>query len=230
MYLAIIYGTLVSLLHFFSDYFSLKLIKYKEKLLSFGAGISIAYLFLELLPQIHEASKSLRELGYISILVGFASFHLLEKYVYQHVEGEKLFKKLKQVHSIGFFIYYFIVGIVLYYITNQNFVAGTLFLIPVLFHASISSASAKEIHEDIKENKYWTLFLSSSTILGVLAFYFFNVPLTIIFTSLGFVIGALFYIIIKDILPEQKEGDPRYFVLGTILFLALIIILERILV
>lgn len=230
MYLAIIYGTLVSLLHFFSDYFSLKLIKYKEKLLSFGAGVSIAYLFLELLPQIHEAVKPLRELSYISILIGFASFHLLEKYIYQHAKAEQLFKKLKQVHSIGFFIYYFIVGIVLYHITNQSLVAGSLFLIPVLFHASISSASAKEIHEEIKENKYWKLFLSSSTILGVLVFYFFNIPLIVIFILLGFVIGALFYIIIKDILPEQKEGDPKYFILGAIIFLALIIILKRILV
>lgn len=228
LYLAIIYGALVSLLHFSSDYLTLKLSRYKERLLSFGAGISITYLFLEILPLINEVAQNLRTWSYISILAGFASFHLIEKYVYQHAKREELFHKLKQVHSLGFFVYYFIVGIVLFYLIAQDTMAGTLFLIPILFHSSISSASAKEIHEDIKENKYWRLFLSSSTILGVLTFYLLNISLPFIFSALGFVIGILFYIIIKDILPEQTEGDPKYFVLGLVLFLMLIISLKRI--
>ncbi len=230
MYLEIIYGIVISLLHFFSDYIGLKLLKYKEKLLSFGAGISITYLFLDLLPLIHETVQNLREISYISILVGFASFHLVEKYVYQHTKKSQLIDKLKKIHSIGFFVYYFIVGIILYYLTNQDILAGSLFLIPVLFHSSISSASAREIHKEIKKNKYWRIFLSSSTIFGVLVSYFLNIPLTIVFVLLGFVVGALFYIIIKDILPEQKEGDPKYFIIGAILFVIIIIILRRILI
>ncbi len=222
MEIGLIYAALISIAHLMSDYISLRLKVYREKLLSFGAGVSIAYLFLHLLPMIHDSVQYLRELSYVSILVGFSFFHLVEKFIYQHSESEKRINQLKEVHGIGFFLYHFIVGIVLYYITTQDIVAGTLLFIPVLFHSTISSASTKEIHAEIKENFFWRLLVSSSSVLGALLFMVFNVPPTILFSLLGAVVGGLFYIIIKDILPEEKEGDPKYFILGVILFVILI--------
>ncbi len=223
MQIGLLYAGLISLMHILSDYISLKLKRYREKILSFAAGVSITYLFLHLLPFIHESVKYLRDLSYVSILAGFTFFHLIEKYIYQHREAEKRIKELKEVHSIGFFIYYFIVGIVLFYVTNQNLVEGTLLFFPILFHSTISSASTREIHAEIKENLLWRILVSSSSLLGALFFFFFNVPLTIMFSLLGVVVGGLFYIIIKDILPEEKEGDPKYFILGMILFVILIL-------
>ncbi len=222
--LTLIYGLIISILHYLSDFISLKFIKYKEKILSFGAGISITYLFLELLPQMHEATKSLRGIGYISILVGFALFHLIEKYVYQHSKREERIEKLRHIHSAGFFIYYFIIGVVLYYFIERSPVEGTLFLIPLVFHSAVSSASFQEIHKKLREKQHVRLFLSSSTIMGVLIAIYIGVSQNIYYAMLGFVVGVLFYIIIKDILPEQKEGDPKYFLAGMILFVLLLLI------
>ena len=220
------YGAFIWILHYLSDYISLKFIKYKDKILSFAAGISITYLFLELLPQIHEENiEKLRTISYVSIIIVFSIFHLLEKYVYQHSNKEELFERLKHIHTFGFFVYYLIIGAVLYYLMESSLKAGTLFLIPILFHSTISSASSKELHEDIKVNKYIRITVSSSTIIGILIAYYIGVTQSVYYGILGFVIGALFYIIIKDILPEQKEGDPKYFLVGMALFIILLIMI-----
>ena len=50
---------------------------------------------------------------FIFLLVGFSVFHLVEKLVYQHAEAARLAWELKEVHSIDFFIYHFIVGVAL---------------------------------------------------------------------------------------------------------------------
>src|SRR3989338_3027695 len=208
-FITLIYGLIISILHYLSDFISIRFIKYKEKILSFGAGISIAYLFLELLPQMHETVNALKKISYISILIGFASFHLAEKYVYQHSRRDERIEKLGHIHSAGFFIYYLIIGIVLYYLTEKSLVEGTLFLIPIVFHSAVSSASFKEIHGRLKEKWHIKVFLSSSTIIGILIAIYIGVSQNVYYAMLGFVVGALFYVIIKDILPEQKEGDPK---------------------
>lgn len=224
-WITLVYGLIISTLHYLSDFISLRFIKYKDKILSFGAGVSITYLFLELLPMIHEATYVLSKTSYISILVGFALFHLIEKYVYQHSKRDERIEKLKHIHSAGFFIYYFIIGIVLYHLMENNLVQGTLFLIPLVFHSAVSSASFQEIHKELKEKQHIRLFLSSSPIMGILIAIYIGVSQNVYYSMLGFVVGALFYIIIKDILPEQKEGDPKYFLAGMILFVLLLLII-----
>ncbi len=224
-FITLAYGLIIGILHYLSDFISLKFIKYKEKILSFGAGVSITYLFLELLPMIHEATQVLSKISYISILVGFALFHLIEKYIYQHSRRDELIEKLRHVHSAGFFIYHFIIGIVLFHLMENNITQGTLFLIPIIFHSAVSSASFQEIHEELRTKQHVRLFLSSSTIMGILIAIYIGVSQTIYYSMLGFVVGALFYIIIKDILPEQKEGNPKYFLAGMIIFVLLLLMI-----
>jgi len=224
-FITLAYGLIIGILHYLSDFISLRFIKYKEKILSFGAGISITYLFLELLPQIHEATPILRKISYISLLVGFALFHLVEKYVYQHSKREKIIEELRHIHSTGFFLYHFIIGMVLYHLMENNITQGTLFLIPIVFHSAVSSASFKEIHAELKEKWHIKALLSTSTIMGILIAIYLGVSQNVYYSMLGFVVGALLYIIIKDILPEQKEGDPKYFLAGMIIFVLLLLLI-----
>ncbi len=105
-------GLLLGIVHFFSEKLKPEEGAKHYRIVSFAAGISIAYLFLDLLPHTYEAAIHLKNWVFLFLLLGFVIFHLAEKYIYQHSDQKKLELELKEIHSI-FFIYYFLVGIVL---------------------------------------------------------------------------------------------------------------------
>jgi hypothetical protein len=84
--LALALAFLLGFLHFFSDMIRFSEDERKYRIISFAAGISISYLFLDLLPHTYEAAIHLREWVFVFLLLGFALFHLVEKYIYQHAD------------------------------------------------------------------------------------------------------------------------------------------------
>ena len=88
--LVIIFGIILTVVHYFSESIGAHFKKYRVKLVSFSAGVSIAYFFLMLMPEIYGGIESLDKFIFVYILIGFILFHLIEKYLYQHEEKERL--------------------------------------------------------------------------------------------------------------------------------------------
>ncbi len=92
---------------FIADYYEHKIIQLHA---SFIAGISVAYFFLIVLPEIAlrlpEAPFDLTLLEYIFVLVGFTFVHITEKFILQKVESKtqkkmrKLLEKEKILESV----------------------------------------------------------------------------------------------------------------------------------
>ena len=74
---------------FIADYYENKIVKLHA---SFIAGISVAYFFLIVLPEIPErlpeAPFDLKLFEYLFVLVGFTFVHLTEKFILQKVESK----------------------------------------------------------------------------------------------------------------------------------------------
>lgn len=225
MVLPIVLGILLSIIHFGSDkLFNVKSIR-RMKFISFTAGVFISYLILELLPTVFLEGKMLMRLSLVFVLIGFSLFHLLEKYVYIHerMNRYKMKKELKEIHSITFFIYHLIIGMVLVSVLNNiSLASGLLFFIPLAFITGVSSLSLKGIHGRIREKRTIKTLLSVSPLIGVLIATIF--PLTSLLYSilLGFVIGVLFYMVIIDSIPRERKGEPTYFVFAVVLYSLLI--------
>jgi zinc transporter ZupT len=212
-------GLLLGGIHFFSDKFKPEEGEKHYRIFSFAAGISIAYLFLDLLPHTYEAATLLKNSVFIFLLLGFALFHLSEKYLYQHiVEGRSASTELQKLHAIAFFIYYFMVGLVLCEKAHSGYLEGILFLIPVGLHAALSTASLSEIHGDFKESLGQKIILSSSCLLGVIVALIMPLPAEVNNILVSFIAGIFLYIFVKEFLPEKKKGQPMYFVIGVLLF------------
>ena len=152
-------------------------------------------------------------------------YHLTEKYIYQHEEKEKLLLELKEAHSLVFFVYHFVIGMVLVRITSLSIIDGLLFFFPMLFHISVTNMSLSEIHKEVTERKIVRFFLALSTLLGVLFASFVNISDLLFFTLFSFIGGAILYIVIREEIPKQKQGYPGYFILGTFLYSFLIILI-----
>jgi len=220
--IAIIMGLILGVVHYFSDRFEPKNPKVKHKMVSFVAGISITYIFLQLFPKVYLGIESLHEFLFIFILAGFASFHLIEKHIYQHESKDLLQEELKIAHSAMFFVYHLIIGILLVQLLNINVVAGILFFIPILFHTAVSSASLIGIHVSIREKIFLRIVLSFSTLYGALLVYFINVPPYILYALLGFIVGSLLYVVVRDSMPKETTGKAIYFVIGVVVYAIII--------
>jgi zinc transporter ZupT len=216
--IAIATGLLLGALHYFSENIKLAAEPKRYRFISFGAGISISYLFLHLLPHTYDVAIHLEEAVFVFLLLGFALFHLSEKYIYQHIEQEKQVRELKEIHSIMFFVYHFLIGIVFVDKFEAGILEGILFMFPVALHTGLSQASLSKIHGEIRENILIKIILSLSTLLGVVLAILVQVPDIVNNILVSFISGVLLYIIVKEFLPGKEKGKPLFFILGLVLF------------
>src|SRR3989338_4230919 len=212
-------GLILTIVNYFGELLTEKIKAHsRSKMISFGAGISISYLFLLLLPDLYEGVSVINKVIFIYILFGFSVFHALEKHIYQHVDRERLHIELKEAHSLAFFIYHFTLGLVAVRLFAVNIFSGILFFIPITFHTLVSGVSMEEIHYKINERTIIRFLLSLAPLAGVLFGLTVNISQIVFFMILAFIIGAFVYITIRDILPKEKKGYLEYFLTRVIFY------------
>jgi len=225
MIIELFLGLMLSVIHIFGEDVVDKFRKHSQmKILSFGAGISITYLFLQYLPELYSNVILTNKLIFIYVLLGFILLHLREKYIYQHVEKRRLLFELKEAHSLAFFLYHFALGLIIVKLIQTNIMEGILLFIPILFHTTISNVSLGELHHHIKEHWGIRILLSLAPFAGVIFGIMVEIPDLVYLMLLGFVGGALLYVIVRDVLPSERKGYVEYFLSGTIVYALLIIL------
>jgi len=223
MIIPIIYGIILSLGHYFSEEISGQIKGFKDNLISFAAGISITYVFLVLLPELYRGVQDLDKLIFIFVLMGFASLHLVDKQIYKYAPKRDLKRELKEVHSAAFFLYHIIVGMLIVSFIRTSIFNGTLFLVPVFFQTVMSGISFGELHQQIKESLTVRIILSSSSTIGVVIALVVFIPSSLNSALTGLLAGILMYIVIREFIPRDKAGEPKYFFYGMMFYVLLII-------
>lgn len=221
MAITILYGIILTIAHYLGK--EIHYHKYKWKIISFGAGVLLVYLILDLFPRLYIDVFFYNKLVFLAVLFGFVLFYLFEKHVYQHASKEKMLRQLKEIHTAGFFIYSFIIGIVLANVSEENLVAGALFAVPLVFRTLLGGISLQELHYTIKANVPLKVFLSLSTLFGVLLALYFEIPFVLQHILLAFVLGVLLFMVIREVLPKNRRVDTFSFITG-VLFYAIVII------
>ena len=223
MVLAIVFSTILALVHFFSHKIEIKSKLWNTRLISFVAGISVTYVFLSLLPEAYGSFERFDRLIFVFIVAGFTAVHVAEKYFYKNSHRKsELQLNLKEVHSASFFLYYFLLGTILVDLSSQGPIRATLFFIPILFYAAVGLVSLNKIHTKVVGSKLFKAILSTSTIAGALLAEFLFSTRIIFDTLFAFVIGAFIYIALIDFIPKEKNGNPLFFTIGTIIYTILI--------
>ncbi|MBI4447987.1 hypothetical protein HY643_03325 [Candidatus Woesearchaeota archaeon] len=218
----LILAFLLSTLHFFSHISWRFVEKFHTEIISFSSGLFLSLIFLRLFPEIIKPSISTGILFFF--LVGFVIFHLLEKYFYQHVKNKShLMKDLKKVHIVGFFIDHFIIGFFLVAIYTAKTKLGFLVFLPLALH-TLSSSMALDAIQQESEAYTTKIVLSLSTIIGAIIAAILISFTTIFYAIFALCVGAILYVVVRDMLPEKADGSTKFFVIGVILNIALIFI------
>ncbi len=210
-----------SLAIFISTKFTFQLAR-KEKFISYSAGIMTSYLFLKLLPEIFYFKTQNTNFIYLLILLGFAIIHLTEKYIYQHNNNKaKRYSIHEKIHFAFFFLYYFLLGILINFLSKINLSSAILFTTTITLYSII-----KNISGPTKQQAHSFLYLAP--LLGYISSLLTNFSLLFFITILSFITGSMFYLVIRELIPTGKKGKPLFFLLGILSYLLLDFILEQI--
>lgn len=192
---------------------------HRDSVLSFSAGLLISLLFLILVPDV--ISNGNTEILFLFMLVGFLLMHLAEKYIYRHaMHDQELLEDLKIIHIIGFGLDNFLIGFIIAALVELDFSVVITLSVPLFLQMLTSSISLDSIDTRLNE-KYSKIILSVLPILGALLGIVLEFEFLLTNFVLAFVLGILFYMIIRDVLPQGRRGSSVLFFSGnlvTILF------------
>ena len=229
MLVPIILAAILSVVHYYSYDIAERIEQNYQRLLSFSSGMFITFLFLVMLPEITEGVVYLGNFIYAPILLGFVIYHVAEKYLYQHIKNKReLMINLEGLHFSGFFIDHFLIGLALVFAFNIGAVFGYYIFLPFLLFIFSSSVALKHIHDRYR-TKATQYILPASTLVGALVASIIPTSRALYFLTFAFVVGILMYVVVRDILPKNEEGEPLYFLIGVIISMLLLLLLGFIL-
>jgi hypothetical protein len=202
----------------------------RRAIVSFGAGMAAAYVFVHLMPELagareafaSSASIALRYEGmaiYFLALIGFLLFYALEHMRRRMQEGGESRDDARafRVHLGGFAAYVCLVGYLLMHSLEESPVSTTLFAVAIAFHFLGIDHELREQHGERYERTGRYLMAGAASLgwgLGLLG----ELPRAELALLVAFVSGAVIMNSAVMELPTEKEGRFLPFFGGGIVY------------
>jgi hypothetical protein len=220
------------------------LLRHQRKVLSFGAGVTIAYVFVHLLPELEAAREVLghneARMGlpipalrvYLGALVGFMSFyalrHVMEKAgrpagSHEAHGGEN--RLLRSAHTGAFLVYVWLAG----YLAVRSFEEGAtpiiLYAVALGLHFLALDFSLSREYGSWYDRSVRYVFALAPLAGWAVGFF---VEFSPFFTAalLGFLSGGIILNALVTELPKEEDARPLAFLFGGALYTALLVILS----
>lgn len=188
---------------------------------SFGAGVAVAYAFVQVMPELDAARGSLRTAAeaadallydgmgvYFFALAGFLVFYGLEN-LHRSARGERGAgpQGAFRLHIAGFAAYVWLVSYQLVAYPRETRASITLYAVAMLFHFIGVDRMLREQHGD-RYDRVGRYVLASVSPLGWAAGLLVAVPAGMLALSVGFVSGAV--IVNSAIMELPSDTDGRF--------------------
>ncbi|KMY53383.1 membrane protein [Bacillus sp. FJAT-27231] len=220
-----------AVVHFLSKYMKFLDGIPRSRLLSAAGGISVAYVFLHLLPELSEYQMARGESAlfetevYLWAMSGLAIFYGLERMAalsrekkqHQTSKGKGVF----WIHIISFALYNALIGYLLVEGEYKGLKGLLFYFVAMAVHFISNDHGLRETHESTYDQKArWLLSLAS--LIG----WFVGVSMTIheaIVTFLfAFLAGGTILNVMKEELPEHRKSSFWAFLFGLIIYSVLL--------
>jgi len=204
----------------------------KEKCLSFGGGVAVAFVFIHLLPILYDWQNELEFQNYILaaiqdefiwvvILAGLLFFYASEKAIYYYkVKREPE----KQAVSDG--LYFGHLGIFslnnvlfgyLFFQDNMSGLLRPLIFVAVAFHFITNDYAMQQHHEkDYIYSGRWVM--AGAVVLGGIIGSLYEMPEIYLASVFAFLGGGVIINTLKEEMHEGKENHLGAFMVGAVLF------------
>ena len=206
--------------------------------LSFAGGVSVAYVFVHLFPEIQEAGAAIHEseLGplalftehhvYLVALTGFVVFYGLERLA-QGAGGRREDSDPNPdvfwLHIGSFGAYNALVGYLLLHREEAGLTSLLLFFVAMALHFVVNDHGLRE-HHGVLYRRRGRWVLAAAVLLGTVVGLAVAVPEGILAVLFAFLAGGVVLNVIKEELPEERESRFPAFAVGTAGYAALLLI------
>ncbi len=208
---------------------------------SFAGGVAIAYIFLEVLPELAEAQRNIERLNvaaiafleqhiYLLALVGLILFYGLESFALQSKQRRDRSKSPHDVPSALFWIHISafavnttILGYLFQEQTDHGLVSCLFLFGALALHFFVIDHGLREHHQHVYD-QIGRWLLAGSIILGWVVGQ--NVPINETGISIvwAFVSGGIILNVLKEELPEQSQSSFRVFCIGAGVYTILLLL------
>lgn len=197
------------------------------RFLSFAAGISFAYVFVDLLPALEKGQPALKETfdkiipyftrhAYLIALIGVLFFYGL------HRQSSAGTPRNFWLATGGYLLFNFLMGASLSDSSNPDIQPLWLFTIAMGMHylirdhnAAVDDAQLYEL-----EARWW---LVAALFAGYGVGYLTHIPDAVIAVVVSFLAGGVFLNALRYELPKREQVGYPFFVLGSLLYTALLL-------
>ncbi|MFC3039984.1 hypothetical protein ACFOGI_06940 [Virgibacillus xinjiangensis] len=226
------------LVHLSSKYMTFFSYIPRSKLLSAAGGVSVAYVFVHILPELQHHQQQFNQMSqegtifsgnhvYVMAFIGLAVFYGLERMVKLSKDQSEVSDyagvQAFWVHMSSFFLYNALIAYLLIRGEGKDVVEMLLFFLAMSVHFITNDHALRENHQEVYDH-YGRWLLAGGIILGGLVGEFVTVPEQIIALLFSFLAGSVLLNVLKEELPEERSSSFWAFILGGGVYTALLLL------
>lgn len=209
----------------------------RSRFLSIAGGISVAYVFLHLLPELGEFQEEVHEeFGgpgegflsnhiYLAAMAGLVIFYGLEQMVKnskrQTAEG-KSSSGVFWIHIGSFAMYNGVIGYLMLREEYEGAIGMFLFFIALGVHFITNDKGLREAHKG-EYDRYGRWLLAAAIVVGWGIGWLTEVHELIIAFLMALIAGGVILNVLKEELPEERESSLGAFVIGLSIYSLLLL-------
>lgn len=226
--------------HFSSKFMNLPTSNPRSPILSIAGGMTVAYVFLYLLPELHKYLQPIKQavsntwLGfledytYILALIGLLIYYGLD-IVTRKGKGEESGQPsfgLFLLHISSFFLYNMIIGYLLIREEFSTHWAMALYFLALAAHFVATDHKLKELHKQ-SYDKYGRWFLVAAIFAGWLTGILISVHEVVVGIAVSVLAGGIIMNVFKDEIPESKSSNYNAFAIGALTVVILLLLVGK---
>ncbi len=207
--------------------------------LSMAGGISVAYVFLHILPELSASQGAIEELGepvvgylekhvYLVALLGLGLFYGLERVAKEKrdrsVRGGAGIAYTFWLHMASFSVYNALIGYLLLHRVEQDLQSLLFFGFAMTVHFVVNDYGLREDHEE-NYDRIGRWILVAAIFLGWGIGLVVEVPEAAIAVLFSFLAGGVIMNVLKEELPEERKSRFWAFALGAAAYAVLLLAL-----
>lgn len=227
MYWGFVALLILAAIHFFANRTQVSGWIWKGNFLSFAGGVSFAYVFVDLLPELEKGQSVLkRSFGdilpyldrhtYVIALLGVLFYYGL------HSHSKANSNQNFWISLSGYLLFNFFVGASLSDGNNPEIQPLLLFTIAMGMHYFISDHNQNKENQSLYDQKgRW--FLVSALFLGYIVGYLTSIPDTVVAVAVSFISGGVLLNVFRYELPKREQIGYYFFLMGSLIFTLIIL-------
>lgn len=232
----------LAIIHLLSGQLRFLNAKPRSRWLSFGSGVSVAYVFVHILPELSKAQVTLQStlnIGiaflehhvYLVALLGLAVFYGLERFASKSRQcsqkigkGDVTSSEVFWIHIASFAVYNALIGYLLVHREESGIKSLLFFSFAIALHFVVNDNGLRENHKQIYD-RIGRWLLAAAIVVGWVIGVSTQIHQAAVAVLFGFLAGGIVLNVLKEELPEQQESRFWAFALGAIGYAILLLAL-----